>query len=106
MLSQDPNWSESHPRPDQGPAEHQNTEAISEQGNSLPSLEDTPELDEEEEDWEDGQFADADLIDHHNTIEESDRIRHEYSAYFQKPSPEEHNYQRHNTPACDYYILL
>ena len=103
-LSQDPDWFESQPRPDQGPAEHQNTGAISEQGNSLPSLEDIPELEEEEEDWEDRQFADADLIDHHNTIQESDRIRCEYSAHFQKPSPEEHHYQQHSMPAYNYYI--
>ena len=35
-------------------------------------LEDIPEL--EDEDWEHGQFADADLIDHHNTKKESNQI--------------------------------
>ena len=55
-LSQDLDRSESQPRPDQGPAEHQNTGAISEQGNSLPSLEDIPELEEEEEDWKMGNL--------------------------------------------------
>ena len=49
-----------------------------------PQLEDIPELEDDEENWEEGQFADADLIDHHNTTEESDRIHHEYSAHFEK----------------------
>ena len=47
-----------------------------------PQLEDIPELENDEENWEEGQFADADLINHHNTTEESDRIHHEYSAHF------------------------
>ena len=37
-----------------------------------PQLEDIPELEDKEENWEEGQFADADFIDHHNTTEESD----------------------------------
>ena len=45
-----------------------------------PKLEDIPELGDEKENWEEGQFADTDFIDHHNTTEESDRICHEYSA--------------------------
>ena len=49
-----------------------------------PQLEDIPELETDEENWEEGQFKDADLIDHHNTTEESDRIHHEYSAHFEK----------------------
>ena len=32
-------------------------------------LEDIPELEDDEENWEEGQFVDADLIDHHNTTE-------------------------------------
>ena len=39
-----------------------------------PQLEDIPELETDEEKWEEGQFTDADLIDHHNTTEESNRI--------------------------------
>ena len=49
-----------------------------------PQLEDIPELEDDEENWEEGQFVDADFIDHHNTTEESDRIHHEYSAHFEK----------------------
>ena len=36
-----------------------------------PQLEDIPDLIDNEENWEGGQFADADIIDHHNTTEES-----------------------------------
>ena len=32
-----------------------------------PQLKDIPELETDEENWEEGQFADVDLIDHHNT---------------------------------------
>ena len=49
-----------------------------------PQLEDIPELETDKENWEEGQFVDADLIDHHNTTEESERIHHEYSAHFEK----------------------
>ena len=49
-----------------------------------PQLEDIPELEDNEENWEEGQFVDTDLIDHDNTTEESDRICHEYSAHFKK----------------------
>ena len=40
--------------------------------NYRPQLEDIPELEDDEENWEEGQFADADFIDHHNTTEKSD----------------------------------
>ena len=36
--------------------------------------------------------------------QESDKIRREYSAHFQKPSQEEHHCQQHTTPGFDYYI--
>ena len=49
-----------------------------------PELEDIPELEDDEENWEEGQFVDADFIDHHNTTEESDRIYHEYSAHLRR----------------------
>ena len=49
-----------------------------------PQLEDIPELEDDEENWEEGQFTNADLIDHHSTTEESDRIHYGYSAYFEK----------------------
>ena len=49
-----------------------------------PQLEDIPELEDNEENWEEGQFVDADFIDHHNITEESDQICCEYSAHFEK----------------------
>ena len=58
----------------------------------------------EDEDWEDRQFADADLIDHHNTTTESDRIQWEYSSHFEKSMDKEYNSQNNTTPGLDYYI--
>ena len=81
MTPQDSNRLESQPGPDQSPVEYQNEETIPAKDNRPPPLEDILEL---EEDWEEGQFADADLIDHHNTTQESDRIRWEYSVHFSK----------------------
>ena len=76
-LSQDTNRTDFEPKSVQNPAEyspHQDTEQFWEQhqDRQRSQLEDIPEL--EAEDWEDGQFADADLIDHHNTKTESNRI--------------------------------
>ena len=53
---------------------HQDTEQSREQyqNNHRSQLEDIPELEDEDEDWEEGQFMDMDLIDHHNTTTESD----------------------------------
>ena len=42
--------------------------------NYRPQLEDIPELEDDKENWEDSQFTDVNLIDHHNTTAESDRI--------------------------------
>ena len=75
MLPQDSDSFESQSESVQNPAEYspnQDAEQFREQhkNSQRPQLEDKPEL--EDEDWEDGQFADADLIDHHNTKTESD----------------------------------
>ena len=56
-----------------------------------PQLEDIPELETDKENWEEGQFVDADLIDHHNTTEESDRKHREYSAHFVKVTEQDYN---------------
>ena len=61
----------------QNPAEyspHQDAEQFREQHKNTQrfQLEDIPEL--EDEDWEDGQFTDADLIDHHNIKTENNQI--------------------------------
>ena len=74
-LPQDSDRLESQSESVQNPAEyslHQDTEQSREQyqNSQRSQLEDKPEL--EDEDWEDGQFTDADLTDHHNTTTESD----------------------------------
>ena len=53
-----------HQDTEQPRAEHPN--------NYRPQLEDIPELEDDKENWEEGQFVDTDFIDHHNTTEESD----------------------------------
>ena len=72
-LPQDSDRLESQSKSVQNPAEHslhQDAEQSREQyqNNQRSQLEDIPE----DEDWEDRQFMDADLIDHHNTMTESD----------------------------------
>ena len=69
-----------------------------------PQLEDIPELEDDEKNWEEGQFADADLIDHHNTTEESDRICCKYSAHFEKVTEQEHSLYDITTPGLEYQI--
>ena len=59
---------------------------------------------DEDKDWEDGQFTDADLIDHHNTTTKSDQICWEYSAHFAKSTDQEYYSQNNITPGLDYYI--
>ena len=76
-LPQDFDRLESQSESVQNPAEysfHQYAEQSREQyqNSQRSQLEDIWEL--ENKDWEDGQFADADLIDHHNTTTESDQI--------------------------------
>ena len=61
------------------------------QTNHRSQLEDIPELEDEDKNWEEGQFADVDLIDHHNTTTESDQICQEYSAHFEKSTDQEYN---------------
>ena len=50
----------------------------------LPQLEDIPELETDKENWDDGQYDDAELLYNHNSTEESDRICCKYSAYLKK----------------------
>ena len=72
--------------------------------NYRPQLEDIPELEDDKENWEEGQFADVDFTDHHNTTEESDRICHEYSAHFKKVTDQGYSSQNNRTPGLEYYI--
>ena len=84
-LPQDSNRFESQSKSVQNPAQyslHQDAEQSrgQYQNSQRSQLDDIPEL--EDEDWEDKQFADADLIDHHNTMTESDQIHHKYTQSF------------------------
>ena len=47
---------------------------------------------------------DADLIDHHNTTEESDRICHEYSAHFEKVTDQAYSPYHSTTQGLEYQI--
>ena len=69
-----------------------------------PQLEDIPELEDSEENWEEGQFANADFIDYHNTTEESDRIRREYSAHFEKVTEQGYSPYHSTMPGLEYQI--
>ena len=69
-----------------------------------PKLEDIPELEDDKENWEEGQYLDADFIDHHNTTEESDRICHEYSTYFKKATDQEYSSHNNRMPGLEYQI--
>ena len=74
-----------------------------------PQLDDIPELETDEENWDEGQFDDTELLYNHNSTEESNRIHCEYSAHFEKV--EEQQYSPYHTmqgvkyviPEPDYY---
>ena len=74
-----------------------------------PQLEDIPELETDEENWDDGQFDDAELLYNHNSTEESNRICLEYSAYFEKVEDQEYSPYytaqgvKYHIPKLDYY---
>ena len=70
------------------------------------------EIPQLEEDWENGQFADADtnLINRHNTHSESERIRWEYTQHLLDLSDNQYYYEENPTnqlqyscPGLDYY---
>ena len=72
-------------------------------------LEDIPELETDQENWDDSQFDDAELLYNHNSTEESDRICNEYSAYFEKVEDQEYSPYytaqgvEYHIPELDYY---
>ena len=68
-----------------------------------PQFEDIPKLETDEGNWDKGQFDDAELIYNHNSTEESDRIRCEYSAYFEKVEDQEYS-PCHTVQGVQYYI--
>ena len=95
-LSMDTNRPQSQPSPVVDDTDHpgyqDNTHPRAEHPSDYrPQLEDISELEIDKENWEEGQFADMDLIDHHNTTEESDRICCEYSAHFEKVTEQEYS---------------
>ena len=49
-----------------------------------PQFDGIPELETDEDNWDNSQFDDAELLYNHKSTEESDRIHREYSAYFEK----------------------
>ena len=73
---------------------------------------DSEEIPELEEDWDNGQFADAEstLITHHNTQSESEQIRWDYTQqlldlldnqYYEEETPV--NHLQYSSPDPDYY---
>ena len=73
------------------------------------------EIPQSEEDWENGQFTDADtnLINRHNTHSESERIRKEYTQHLLDFSDNQYYYQencanqlQYSSPDPDYYGTL
>ena len=56
---------------------------------------DSEEIPQLEEDWNNGQFADADtnLINRHNTHSESERIRREYTQHLLDLSGNQYYYE-------------
>ena len=71
--------------------------------NYCPQLEDIPELETDGENWDDGQFDDAELLYNHNSTEESNRICREYSAYFEKVKDQEYS-PYHTVEGIEYLI--
>ena len=67
-------------------------------------LEDIPELETDENNWQEGQFDDTDLINHHNTSEESYRIHCKYPAYFEKVTEQEYSPYHGTTSHLEYQI--
>ena len=87
-------------------AEQQRAEQLSDYH---PKFEDIPELEIDRENWDDGQFDNAELLYNHNSTEESNRICHEYSAHFEKVKDQQYSPYytvqgvEYHIPEPDYY---
>ena len=108
-LSMDTNRPQSQPSSASDDIDHpwykDNTHSRAEHPSDYcPQLEDIPELETDEENWEEGQFVDADLIDHRNTTEESDRIHRKYSVHFEKVTEQEYSPYHGTTSGFKYQI--
>ena len=91
--------------------EHDNTEQQQAEylSDYCPQLDDIPELETDEENWDDGQFDNAEFLYNHNSTEESNRIGCEYSAHFERVEDQQYNpYHtaqgvKYDIPEPDYY---
>ena len=92
---QDPIWSTPELTLNEDPAEH----LPPENNGPAPGQYNIPEL--EEEDWEEGQFTDANSIDHNNSTHKSSRLRREYSSPFRHLDNQYYS-PTNNTPGLDY----
>ena len=110
-ITNRPEHQPSEVSPDINSNEHNNLEQhrAEHPSNYCPQLEDIPGLETDKENWDEGQFDDAELLYNHNSTEESDRIHHEYSVYFEKVEDQEyspyHTAQgvKYHIPELDYY---
>ena len=68
-----------------------------------PKLEDIPEIETDKENWDNSQFDDTELHNCHNSTEESNRIHHDYSVYFEKVEDQEYS-TYHTTQGVEYQI--
>ena len=105
LITNRPEHQPSEVSPDINSNEHNNLEQhrTEHPSNYCPQLEDIPELETDEENWDKGQFDDAKLLCNHNSTEESNIIHHEYSAYFEKVEDQEYS-PYHTAQGVEYYI--
>ena len=105
-ITNRPEHQSSEVSPDINSNEHNNLEQhrAEHPSNYYPQLEDIPELETDEENWDEGQFDDTELLYNHNSTEESDRICCEYSAYFEKVEDQEYS-PYHAAQGVEYHIL-
>ena len=91
--------------PDINHTEYENVEQprVEHPSDYHPQLKDIPELETDEENWDDSQFDDAEPLYNHNCTEESDRICCEYSAYFEKVKDQEYS-PYHTVQGVEYHI--
>ena len=105
LVTNRPEHQPSEVSPDINSNEHDNIEQhrAEHPSNYHLELEDIPELETDEENWDKGQFDNVELLYNHNSTEESDRICHEYSAYFEKVEDLEYS-PYYTTQGVEYHI--
>ena len=100
-------WSPPEPTSNEDPAEHfplENNRPTPEQyqANNRQPLANVLQL--EEEDWEEGQFTDANLTDYNDSTYDSSRLRKEYSFQFQQHTDNQYYSPTNNALGLDYYL--